>query len=330
MPPHRPALLRTPATRIAAFVVLICFLFGYSAEDDSQKIDLSVREPVSVRANDPETLSYAYLPQYSHSVAYQRHHMIVEYLKKSTGLKIKQVFPDTFDEHLRMVAHGKIDISFSNPLVFIKMSQRGHARAFARVVEKYGDADFRGSIICRADNPGIRTLADCVGKKWIAVDPGSAGGYLYPLGLFIKNGISPDDFAEISFAPGPGGKQEKVVLAVYAGKYDVGSVREGTLDLLQSKIDITKIRVVAHTGWYPGWVYAARRNLAPAIVEAIRTALIALDYQQPEGHRLLERARLKGIIASRDEDFDAVRRLWETMQQAEDGGSDDFLWRRCP
>ena len=104
---------RASASLIAVIILSICFLAGCSAEDASQNIDLSVRERVSVIASDPETLTYAYLPQYSHSVSYQRHHMIVEYLKAKTGLKIKQVFPDTFDEHLRMVAQRKIDISFS-------------------------------------------------------------------------------------------------------------------------------------------------------------------------------------------------------------------------
>ena len=207
-------------------------------------------------------------------------------------------------------------------MIYIKLSQHHHARAFARVVEEYGDADFRGSIICRVDNERIRTLADCVGKKWIAVDPGSAGGYLYPLGYFIENGIRPDDFAEISFAPGPGGKQEKVVLAVYAGKYDIGSVREGTLDLLQNQIDASKIRVIAHTAWYPGWVYSARHDLAADAVAKIKAALLALDYQDSDEHRILERARLRGIIASSDADFEAVSRLWQKVRQAEDGFTD--------
>ena len=66
------------------------------------------------------------------------------------------------------------------------------------------------------------SISDCRGKRWIAVDSTSAGGYLYALGHFAAHGIQKSDFSEISFAPGPGGKQEGVVLAVFAGKYDIG------------------------------------------------------------------------------------------------------------
>ena len=138
----------------------------------------------------------------------------MEYLARTTGLTIRQVFPDTFDEHMNMVGRGLIDITFSNPFIYVKIAERYGARAFARVVEAKGKENFRGEIICRADNPHIKTLADLKGKRLIAVDPTSAGGYLYPWGLILENGLRKEDFAEITFAPGPGGKQEKVVMAV--------------------------------------------------------------------------------------------------------------------
>ena len=56
----------------------------------------------------------------------------------TTGLTVRQVFPDTFDEHVNMVGRGEIDISFSNPFVYVKIADRYGARAFARVVETAG------------------------------------------------------------------------------------------------------------------------------------------------------------------------------------------------
>jgi phosphonate transport system substrate-binding protein len=141
------------------------------------------------------------------------------------------------------------------------------------------------------------------------VDPTSAGGYLYPLGHFLTHGIRKEEFAELAFAPGPGGKQERVVLAVYAGKYDIGTIREGTLNVVADKIDINEIRVIANTRWYPGWVYAARAELQPEIVGKIREALLKLDDAQSEHKRILELADISGILPSEDTDFDPVREL---------------------
>jgi phosphonate transport system substrate-binding protein len=149
------------------------------------------------------------------------------------------------------------------------------------------------------------------------VDPTSAGGYLYPWGLILENGLRKEDFAEIAFAPGPGGKQEKVVMAVLSGKYDVGIIREGTLDIMGEKIDLKLIRILAHSHWYPGWVYAARRGLDPAIVDKIKKALLALNIETPEHMAILKKARFIAVIPARDEDFDPVRRL---SQIVESGG----------
>lgn len=296
----------------AILLTSLLFLPGCDQDEPAVKVDLSKRQNKTF-TEQKEVITYAFLPQYSHTVSYQRQHLLVEYLRRETGLNMKQIFPNNFDEHVEMVGEGKIDISYSNPFVYVKMAHSFGARAFARAVEVYGKQNFRGQIICRADNQEIRTLSDCRGKRWIAVDPSSAGGYLYPLGHFMENGIKKDDFAQIDFAPGPGGKQENVVLAVYAGKYDIGSIREGTLDVVANKIDISEIRVIANTRWYPGWVFAARKGLKPDTVAKIKTALCRLSNKDPQQKEILSAANIFGIIPAQDKDFDAVRELADRL-----------------
>jgi phosphonate transport system substrate-binding protein len=299
---------------LIALLVCAGLLLGGCGEGEQVKtVDLSEREEVTVYRPE-NAITYAYLPQYAHTVSYERHHLVIEYLSRTTGLTIRQVFPDTFDEHMHMVGRGLIDLTFSNPFIYVKIADRYGARAFARIVEPQGQENFRGQIICRADNPRIKTLADLKGKRLIAVDPTSAGGYLYPWGLILENGLRKEDFAEITFAPGPGGKQEKVVMAVYSGKYEVGLIREGTLNILADKIDLSQIRVLAYSRWYPGWVYAARRGLDPVNLEKIKQALLALNINTPEHKAILEKAGFVAVIPAQDADFNAVRRLAETLE----------------
>lgn len=296
-------------------LVIICLGLLACGEDEPRKrVDLSKVRDLPV-AKPEEAITYAYLPQYAHTVSYQRHHLVMDYLNRTTGLKIRQVFPDTFDEHMNMVGRGLIDITFSNPFIYVKIADRYGAQAFARVVEAGGQENFRGLIICRADNQEIKTLADLRGKRLIAVDPTSAGGYLYPWGLILESGLREGDFAEIAFAPGPGGKQEKVVMAVYSGKYDVGLIREGTLEIVKDKIELTQMRILAYSHWYPGWVYASRRGFDPEKLARIKAALLALDYHNPEHRQILENAGFIGIIPAKDGDFLSVRRLAELVEK---------------
>lgn len=293
------------------YIVLSVFLFSCSDEkpiyvDFSKKSELPLKQPKTV------TIKYAYLPQYAHTVSYQRHNQLIQYLKAETGLQIEQVFPETFNEHIKMFGEGKIDISYSNPVAYVEMANQYGARAFARIVELDGKADFRGQIITRSDNKDIKSLKDCKGKRWIAVDPYSAGGYIFPLGHFIKNGVYKKDFAEISFAQGHG-KSEKVVLAVHAGKYDCGSVREGTLDVVKDKINLDDIKILANTDLYPGWVFAVRSGIDPSITKAIKDAMLRLDENNPNHLSILKAANFKGIIAAEDRDFDSIRQLMKRV-----------------
>lgn len=305
--PPRARLARAPLACALLACALLLAACGPGGDEPAVRVDLSRRQETA-HPTAAAGITYAYLPQYSHTTSYRRHHRLVEYLARATGLPLRQVFPNTFDEHVEMVALGRLDISFANPFVSIRLARLGSA-SFARPVKQGGRTDFRSEIICRADNPEIRTTADCRGRRWIAVDPLSAGGFLFALGHFHDLGIRRSDFAEIAFAPGPGGKQENVVLAVLAGRYDFGTIREGTLDVLAGRIDRDQVRVLDRTRAYPEWLYTARKGLDPAVTERIGAAMFALDRADPEQAAILEAAGFEGIIPAQNSDFDAVRDL---------------------
>jgi len=160
-----------------------------------------------------------------------------------------------------MFGQGEIDISFSNPCIYVKLANRGGTKAMARIVEENGRAEFRGQIIARKDNKAIESSEDCRAKSWVAVDPSSAGGYLFSLGHFVDHGLNLHDYKEVVFV---GGRQENVILGVYAGLHDLGSMREGSLRVVENKIEINQIKAVSNSRWYTGWVYAYRLVLRPS------------------------------------------------------------------
>ncbi len=303
------------SVRFLILFFLSC-LAACTENEPTVQVDMSKVESVSP-PGPSAAITYAYLPQYSHSVSFERHRRLLEYLRHKTGLSLRQIFPDTFAEHIKMVERGEIDISFTNPFVYISLARFG-SEAFARIVEPDGGADFQGQVIVRADNPAINRLEDCRGKRLIAVDPNSAGGYLYPIGLFYDHGMTRSDFQEIAFATGSGGRQEAVVLAVYTGAYDVGTIRKGTLDVVRDKIDLEQIRVLAESRPYPGWVYSVRKDFDPALKDKIARALLELDMSRPDDATVLSAAGMVDIIAARDEDYASIRELVRRLNLGED------------
>ena len=254
-----------------------------------------------------QKVTYAYLPQYSKAVSLERHQDLIAFIKKETGLDVVQVFPEDFDDHMKKVGSGEIDISFSNPFVYIRIAQQYEARAFARIIEKEGKDMFRGEICVAEDSP-LKTLADLKGKRILAVSRSSAGGYLFQIGMLAEAGVNPEELT-IDFAQGAG-KQEKAFLAVYSGEYDACFVREGTrTEVMKNQVDISKIRVLAYTSFYPGWVYAGRKGLDPSVLDKIRSAMLKLDLSDPGHKAILEKARFVKIVPSEDKDFDPIREL---------------------
>ncbi len=255
-----------------------------------------------------QKVTYAYLPQYSKAVSLERHQDLIAFIKKETGLDIVQVFPENFDDHMNKVGSGEIDISFSNPFVYIKIAHKYDARAFARIIEKEGKDMFRGEICVLKDSP-LQTLADLKGKRVMAVSRSSAGGYLFQRGMLVEAGIDPDEELTIDFAQGAG-KQEEAFLAVHSGEYDACFVREGTrTEVMSDQVDISKVRVLAYSAFYPGWVYAVRKGLDPAVLDKIRSALLKLDIINPEHKAVLEKAAFVKVVPSEDRDFDSIREL---------------------
>jgi phosphonate transport system substrate-binding protein len=301
-----------PPRFLTFFILLVSFLLVSCGEgEEAVEVSLDKRREIGFRPQLP-AITYAYLPQYSNTESFQRHHRLVEYLAEQTGLPIRQVFPDTFADHITMFGQGKIDISFSNPFIYVKLANRFGARAMARIVEADGRAEFRGQIIARKDNKAIKTTGDCRGKSWVAVDPSSAGGYLFALGHFVDHGLNPRDFKEVVFA---GGRQENVILGVYAGLHDLGSIREGSLKVVKNKIDIEQIKVVANSRWYPGWVYAYSPRLPQDTADRIRAAMLQLDYEHDPRHRaIFAAAKFIGFVPSDDQDFDPVRELSKKVE----------------
>jgi phosphonate transport system substrate-binding protein len=256
----------------------------------------------------PQKITYAYLPQYSQQISLERHQDLVSFLKEKTGLDMVQVFPEDFDDHMKKVGSGEIDISFSNPFVYIKIAHLYGAEAFARIIEKEGNEMFRGEICVRKDSP-IQSIADLKGKRIMAVSLSSAGGYLFQKAMLLEAGIDPDEDLTVDFAKGVG-KQEEAFLAVYSGDCDACFVREGTRTVvMKDKVDISKVRVLAYTPWYPGWVYAGRKGLDPDIVNTIKSAMLMLDFKDPEDKVILEKAKFVKIVSSEDKDFDSIRKL---------------------
>jgi len=228
---------------------------------------------------------------------------LAEYLTTEMGEKVSIVIPRDFDAFKEGVRSGNIDIGFANPLIYVQLRKKMALSPLVVASEQKGGTKFRGVIIVRNDS-GINNIRDLRGKKCIFVDRDSAAGYLFPMMLLNKSGIDfRKDITILPFAK----RHDNVALAVINRAADAGGMREDDLKEMKSKVDLSKIKIVGYTDFFPNWPFFASPRLAGEMVHKIKEALIKLKPHDSLAAKILAPARLVGFEPISDMDFEELR-----------------------
>jgi phosphonate transport system substrate-binding protein len=228
---------------------------------------------------------------------------LTEYLTKETGEKVSLVIPKDFDAFKSMVAAGQVDMAFANSIVYIQLKKDVAVEPLALSAEKKAGTKFRGIIIARKDS-GIEKIQDLKGKRLIFVDEDSAGGYIFQVLLLNKAGFDiHKDFIRLPFAK----KQDNVTMAVFNKAADAGGIREDDLDKMKDKVDLSQIKIVAYSDYFPNWPVFATPKLNKGAASKIKAALLKLKPGDPEAEKILGAAKLAGFATVSDKDYDLLR-----------------------
>lgn len=227
-----------------------------------------------------------------------------EYLTKEVGEKVNIVTAKDFAAYKEMVTSGQVDIGFANPLIYVELKKNMDLLPLALASELKAGTKFRGIIIARKDSP-INSLQDLKGKKLIFVDKDSAAGYIFQVLLLSKAGMDVHkDFVTLPFAK----KHDNVTIAVVNGTADAGGIREDDLEKMKGKVDISKIKIVGHTEYFPNWPVFATPRLNRDTAMKIQAALLKLKPKDPQSEKILGSAKLDGFTTVRDKDYDELRK----------------------
>lgn len=229
---------------------------------------------------------------------------IAEYLEKETGEKVSIVVPKDFPDFKKAAGDGRMDIAFSNPLLYVEIKDKVDIDPLALSSEVKSGTRLRGIILVRKDS-GINSIRDLKGKKFSFMAKGSPAGYLFQLKLLHKAGF--DIQKDITVLPFEG-RHEKIIMSVYNRKADAGGCREDELEKVKGKIDVSQLRIVGYTEYFPNWLFFSTPSLKPATAAKVKKALLKLKPNDPKNKSLLERARLTGFIPVADREYDDMRK----------------------
>lgn len=230
---------------------------------------------------------------------------LTEQLSRATGRKVVLVIAKDFDTFQKQVRDGELDLAFSNPLVYVQLKKEVELVPLALAAEKKGGTKFRGIFVARKDS-GLSDVASLKGKKVIFVDEDSLGGYIAQALTLKKQGYDlQKDFVRLPYAK----KHDNVTMAVFNKAADAGGIREDDLEKMAGKIDLSQLKVLAYTDYFPNWPLFASPKISTATRDALRAALLKLKAGDPA----LEAAKLTGFAPIADKDYDGLRDAARTV-----------------
>jgi len=242
------------------------------------------------------------------------------YLSGKLGGKTCEIVPLDFDKLLPAVKAGEVDFFIANSSMFITAKNQTGAKAVATMINsREGKAlnSFGGVIFTVAHNDAIKSLADLKGKKFMAVDKASFGGWQMAQKELLDNGIDAARDLTMEF----GGKHDNVVFAVQNESVPAGTVRTdmmermaaaGAISMADFKIlnkkDYPNFPFVCSTKLYPEWPLAKTAKTSDAVVAEVVKALKELK----AGDKAAKDAKIVGW--SDPQDYAVVEDLQKTLK----------------
>jgi len=234
---------------------------------------------------------------------------LVARLEQATGRKVTLTIPQNYAAAVEAMVLGQVDLAHFGGLTFVQANVRAGA---VPLVQRQRDRAFHSRFITARDD--VRSLKDLTGRRFAFGDVNSTSGHLMPAYFMRKEGV---DLAVIEQAIYTGG-HDATALAVSEGRVDAGALDEAVWDRLleEGKIDGSKVRVFWTTPPFVDYVWAARKDLNPALAKKLTQVFLALDPARPEDQPILELLSAKCQPRSHSYDCDvSMIRINDTLTQ---------------
>ena len=232
-----------------------------------------------------------------------------------------EIVPLDFEEVDPAVQFGEVDFLLVNPGIYVNMEVKYRVSRIATLDNLVGNTPhnvFGGVLFTRRDRRDINSLEDIRGKRLMAVDETSLGGFQMAWRELNAAGLDPyRDVSLLEF----GGIHDRVVLAVLEGLTDVGNVRTNILERMASagRIDLRDFKIISprlhvefpfarSTRLYPEWPFSKLQHTPTPLAQLVAVALLNM----PKTHPVARKGNYAGWTVPLD--YQQVHELFRELQ----------------
>ncbi len=282
---------------IFVIVVAITFIYGF-------------RTTIGANIENTDPLVMGVFPRRHATITTELFNPMAKYLSQEIGRRVfVESAPDmaTFWKRVRAKHY---DIVHFNQYHYIR-THKEQGYEVILVNEERGKSTEAASIVVRSDS-NIKSVMDLKGKR-VLFGGGklSMQSYIYARYLLQQGGLDEGDY-EPRFAS----NSPTAIVAAYHKLWGASAAGSGDAGLnmtaVSRQIDPKKMRYLAVGNQYAHLPWAVRGELPSKLKQNIKQAMLKLNVVT-EGKKILKTAKLTGLVAAIDSDFDPHRKIVKSV-----------------
>jgi phosphonate transport system substrate-binding protein len=227
---------------------------------------------------------------------------LMKYLEAKLGVKVEFTPVNDYAASVEALINKKVDLAWFGGFTFVQANARSSGKVIP-LVQREEDEHFK-SVFITAD-PAIKSLADLKGKDVSFGSQSSTSGHLMPRSYLLAAGVDPDkDFRRVAFS----GAHDATIAAVASGKVQAGALNISVWNkfVAENKVDTTKVQVFYTTPEYFDYNWTVHAEMPVALREKLKSALLELSRNTPEGKEILELQRATRFVPTKPENYKGI------------------------
>jgi phosphonate transport system substrate-binding protein len=261
--------------------------------------------PSLTKAEPAETIYFSAITLYHPIVMYQKYQPLMNYLTEHTPYKFELKLSQDYRDIINFLKTNEVQVALLGGVTYLEARKEFNVIPILKPVGANGKPFYRCVFITRDTNNNINRLSDLKGKSVAFASKLSTSGNLAPLyHLYSKAGVRLEDLSRYKNFR----YHDSVAREVLRANFDVGAV----IDSVAERFKDRGLKVISISEPIPGLPIVVRSDVSPTLINAIKKALLSLDYNNPQHREMMEQWDEEfryGFAEAKDSDYDSIRKM---------------------
>jgi len=271
---------------------------------------LSVPFPQVSEAREKKVVYFSAITLYHPFVMYQKYQPLMDYLTNNTPYTFELKLNKDYRKVVELLDRKEAQLALLGGATYVLAKKKSNIAPILKPLGPDGTPFYRCAFVTRTDYASINKLSDLRGRSIAFPSSLSTSGFLIPVYcLYTKAGITLTDLESYrNFR-----YHDVVAQEVLRGSFDAGAV----IDVVAERYKSQGMKTIWLSEPIPSLPLVARADEDPALIKAVKKALLALDYRNPEHRAIMSRWDEElhyGFTVASDKDYDGIRKAMKFLK----------------